>query len=336
MRTVRHAKIIGTGKYVPSNIISSFDLDLKLDKPTGWVAQKSGVIERRFATTETASFMGAEAAKQALEQAKISIDDVDCIIAANALKEQGIPANCIFILDKLNPTRHDITALDIDSTCLSFISAMNIASSMIELKIYRKILIVSSEMPSLGLDWADMETCTIFGDGAAAVVLSVSESSEKEDSHVIACDFRTHTEGKELCQVLGLGTGQGRPFSDLTKIEDDHNFKMQGKKVFKLASEKLPSFLDCFLDKAECHKEDIHIVIPHQASGLGLLLVQQRLGFADNKFMNIIATHGNQVAASIPTALHEALRQNKIKRGDKVLLLGTGAGFAMGLLLFKY
>lgn len=321
-------KITGLGHYLPENKILSTELDQQLGLEKGCVQKKSGLISRHFANqNETTSYMGAQAALRAIEHAGVTLQDIDVIISANGASEQGIPCTAALIQRQLQLERSGIPCFDINSTCLSFLSALDTISYAIDAGRYQRALIVSSELPSRGLNWHDMETCTIFGDGAAACVLEKSTHS----SRIIASHMITHSVGSELCRIEAGGTRfpPSQPHDRELGL-----FHMDGKKVFKLASQLLDQSKEALLAKAAVTIEDIHWVVPHQASQLAMHHIKKRLAIPSEKFIDIYATHGNQMAASLPTALSHHVHANKIQRGQLLYLMGTGAGIsAAGMIL---
>ena len=328
--------IAGTGIYLPEKIITSEALDQKLGKESGWVRNKSGLIKRHFASDhETTSFMAMKAAIQAVENSGIKMSDIDCIISASGGMEQAIPSTSSIISRTLGLEKSGITTFDVNSTCLSFLSALDIASCMIKAGRFNHVLIVSSEIPSLSMNWRDMESCIIFGDGsAAAVVTNISEKS-KNNIQVLSSHFATYSDGIEHCQIRSGGTKlhPNKGGNDYAKYAF---FEMNGKATYKFTAELLPKFLKNLFDKAGLKISDIDLFIPHQASKLAIRHLQDRIKIPEEKLINIFPENGNQVAASIPSALHHAFTNNKIKNGDRILLLGTSAGISVGGMLLQY
>jgi 3-oxoacyl-[acyl-carrier-protein] synthase-3 len=324
-------KITGMGRYLPRNKVLSTELDSKLNLPVGSVQKKSGLISRHFASTdETTSYMGAQAALMAAQQAQIKLTGVDAIISACGVGEQAIPCTSALIQKQLGLEKSGIACFDVNSTCLSFVSALDIASYLIEGGRFKRVLIVSSEIASVGLNWQDMETCTIFGDGAAACVLEKSTG----DSRILSSHHETHSIGSTYCQLEAGGTRL--PAKEPLKKMEQSLFYMEGKKVFKLASKLLDSLLKNLLHKANLGMDAIDWFIPHQASMLAMHHVQKRLNIPIEKYVSIYPCHGNQIAASIPTALSTLIDTKQLQRGQLVLLLGTGAGLAAGGMILEY
>jgi 3-oxoacyl-[acyl-carrier-protein] synthase III len=329
----RKVKIKGTGKYLPEKIVYAEDLDKKLGLSPGWTASKSGVLSRRYAGNETTSQMGALATTEALKDAKLSIKDIDCIIAASGVSQQAIPCTASLIQKELGKESFGIPCFDVNATCLSFVTALDLISGMIELGKYNNVLIVSSEITSIALDWDDPKSCTLFGDGAAAVI--VGKTPDGETSQILASDMQTYGEGSSFAEIKAGGS-RIHPETYTQGGEKDFLFHMDGLQIYKLASKCLPKMIENVSKESGLNISDLDLVIPHQASLLAMKLTQKNLNIKDGKFMYIIEDHGNIVAASIPMALHEAIKRNIIKRGSKVMLLGTSAGLSVGGLIFEY
>ncbi|MEM7616965.1 MAG: beta-ketoacyl-ACP synthase III [Pseudomonadota bacterium] len=330
----RNICITGTGKYLPDRILTSLEIDSRLGKEKGWTEDKSGVRERRFANDdETTSFMAAKAAEQALENAGLALAELDCIVGSCGVMEQPIPCTASLVQKQLGLQDTGITAFDINSTCLSFLSALDTISYMVSAKRFKNVLVFSSDIPSLGLNWDDTDSCTIFGDGAAAVIISTA--SEKNYTQIHASRMETYSKGSEFCQLQAGGT-RLHPSRFKGNLNDYALFEMNGKAAYKLAANITDELCEKLLSDTKLTMGDIDLVIPHQASKLSMHHLIKRLHIPEEKLVNIYHNHGNQVAASMPTALHEAVITNRIKQGDKVLLIGTGAGISVGGMIMEY
>lgn len=329
----RRVKILGTGKYLPKTVITAEALNQRIGSPPGWIEKHSGVITRHFVQDETASFMGAEAARQALENANLGLEDIDCLVCTSGTMEQLIPSTASLIHRQLGGRMGGTPAFDINSTCLSFLTGLDTISYLVDASRYDRVLLVATEVASAGIDWSDKESCSIFGDGAAAVI--IGKSSDNEPAKIIASRMETYSDGASLTEYRGGGTRQPGP-TYTRAVAKDFSFQMDGKGVFRMASKLMPDFFSQLLDLGQTSLEDIKLVIPHQASLMSMRLVRKKLEIPQEKFMVIAENHGNTIAASLPMGLHEAIRQNRIQRGDRVMLLGTSAGFSMGGLVFDY
>lgn len=328
----RAIRLLGTGAVVPAEELTSEQLDRRLGLAPGTVLKKTGV-RRRFVETRSAAALGAEAARAALAAAGLGLSDVDCLIAASGTPDQAMPGNGALMHRALGLSDLGIPAFDIGASCLSFLVALDTASCLIEAGRYRRILIVSSDIASCGLDWTKLEASGIFGDGAAAAV--VGPAGPGEDSALLASSFATYSEGAHTCEIPGGGSRHhpGRidgPYLPLTL------FRMDGKAVFRLAAERLPGFLDALLGQAGVTLTDIPVVVPHQASLHALEYLRRRFKLRRDQVIDLFAERGNQVGASLPTALHEAVASGRLRRGDTALLIGTGAGVQLGGMVIRY
>lgn len=326
----RHIKIIGIGSYLPNRTIHSDEVDKMISATNGWSEKRSGVKQRYFIDNETSSYMGANAASKAVEQAGLTFTDIDCIISASGTVEQAIPCNASLIQKQLGLEQSGIPCFDVNSTCLSFVTALDMISYPIDAGKYKNVLLISSEISSVGLDWSQKESSILFGDGAVAVVLTKSTQSR-----IIASHMETYSEGAHLSEIRGGGTKiHPRHYDESTA--GDFLFDMNGRGIFKLSYKYLPAFLERLFQNTNLSISDINLVIPHQASASAMKIIRKKLKVPEERFMSIIENYGNMIAASIPMALYEAVKQDKIKRGDYILLLGTSAGLSIGGIILEY
>lgn len=331
-------KIKGSGRYLPEKVVSSLSLDERLGHPGGTFEKASGVKSRHYASDEeTSSYMGARAAQAALEDAKLKAKDIDLILGANGTPEQAIPCTAALIQKAMGLEDSGIPCFDINSTCLSFVTAMQVADSFISQGLYKNILVVSSEVASVGLNYKHLEAASLFGDGAAAFVVGRNDSESQSKSSVLGFHMETYSSGWDTCQIAGGGSGL-HPRKLGWKLESDDTrflFNMDGPKVFRLASKFLPRFMERLEEKSGVKLQDAQVVIPHQASDSAMELVRRKLDILPERMMKIIGEHGNMIAASIPLALHYALTQRRLQAGDTAFLIGTSAGFSMGGLVLR-
>lgn len=323
-------KITGLGRYLPQRKVYSKDLDIQLGLPVGSVESKSGLTVRYFANKEeTTSYMAAQAALIAIKNAGITLPDIDLIVSACGANEQLIPCTAALVQKQLGLEYSGIACFDINSTCLSFLTALDTVSYLIAGTRYQRVLIVSSDIPSLGLNWQDMETCTIFGDGAAACIVEKSN----ESSRILASHMETYSVGSDYCRIEAGGTRvpPAQPFDSRLGL-----FNMDGKKVFKLASQLVLNTNEQLLKKAQITMNDIDWVVPHQASLLAMHHLRKRLAIPAEKLVDVFSTHGNQMAASMPSAFVHHVQAQKIKKGQLIYFLGTGAGISAAGMILEY
>lgn len=324
-------QIVATGTAVPKMRISSADIDRKMGFLPGHTEKVTGMVSRYYATTETASDMARQAIDEALASCPLSINDIDCLIAASGTMEQAIPYNAAMIHASLKFSK-PIPTFDVNMTCLSALMAIDLAGTLINQQQYKTILIVSSEIASVGLDWKNIETGGIFGDGAAAVIVA---ETEQPAQGILCSHFETYSEGIDYCTIKGGGS-RYHP----SRVQGDYasygRFEMSGKEVYKLAARKMGDFIHRLLDKAAMKLNDIDWFVPHQASSQALAHLQKSLKIDSDKIVTIIQTRGNQIAASIPSALNYLCDELGAKRGDRIMLIGTSAGMSIGGMIVEY
>ncbi len=329
----RRIRILGTGLAVPERTVTDQEIERDLALPVGWVRKTGGVETRHWVTTETAAHLGARAARMALERAEVAATDLDLIISAGGTEMQPIPCTAVFVQRELGLGESGIPAFDVDATCLSFLMALDIASQFIDAGRYRRILVVSPDIASVGLNRNHKESYTILGDGAGAVVLGPSEETS---SAILTARFNTWSSQAELCQIKGGGT-RLYPTRYTPETHDDFLFEMDGMGSFRFVSQVIERFMDDLLRPVGRTIADIDYLVPHQASRLALeLIVKKRLRIPSEKMIDVLAKYGNTIAASIPMALHEAILDGRIRRGHTLLLTGSSAGLSLGGVLLVY
>jgi 3-oxoacyl-[acyl-carrier-protein] synthase-3 len=324
-------KIAGIGRYLPEQVISNQEVERKCGLPAGWVKSRTGVLERRWVTTETNAQMAARAATEAIQQAGIAPDDLDFIINASGTQQQSIPDGAAWLQRELGLGHSGIPAFTVHATCLSFLAGLDMAGSLITSGRYQTILIASAEIPSAGINFNEPESAALMGDAAAAVVLTATPVNES--SMILARHFETYSIGAEYAQVRGGGT-RYHPNHPDTRPEDNL-FQMNGPQLLKLSAKLIPAFLERLQTDLSTGLGSIDWVVPHQASSLGLRLLT-RYGWPQDRILVTLDRMGNSVAASIPVTFYEGIRQGQIKRGDTLLLIGSGAGLSLGGIILTY
>lgn len=321
-----NVKLAGLGCYLPERIVTSAELERAYGLEPGWVERATGVRERRRATHETTVSMGAAAGQKALAAAGMAPADVDLIISAASGPQQAIPCTAAYLQRAIGAPDGASACLDLNATCLSFLFALQTAAHLVAAGSYRAALIVSSELASPTLNPREPESAVLFGDAAAAAV--VVRTPPSEASAVVWEQFATHSSGADLTTIRGAGTLH-HPNDPATTAEMNL-FAMDGVRVYKKAARLVGPFLDDFLARAGWRREEVQAVVPHQASGHAIGLLSARYGFAPAQVVANLNDRGNCVAASIPLALAEAVAAGRVARGDRVLLVGTGAGLTVG------
>ncbi|MBK8085313.1 MAG: ketoacyl-ACP synthase III [Devosia sp.] len=318
--------IEGTGVALPATVRLSSELDRRLGRPEGWLFRRTGVFSRPVAVAEDQVELAVRAATAALADAGRSPDEIDVVLFAAAVPYQSIPATAPLIQRQLGMADGAAAAFDINSTCLSFLSAMDLLASLVGTGRYRRGLVVSAEIASRALPWESApETAGLFGDGAAAAVLSAGDGG----SGVVAAAMETYPSGYDACR-LGSGGTRYDFAGDREAFACNAIFEMEGEALFRLTLRTFPRFLDRLLAAAGWDRGEIDVVVPHQASPGALAHLARKSGFGTDVVIDIMRERGNQIAASLPSALHAARQAGRMLPGAKVLMLGTSAGVSLG------
>ena len=308
------SRIIGTGGYLPSKVLTNHDLEKMVDTTDQWIVERTGIRERHIAAAdETSASMGEQAARRAMTMAGIDKSDIDLIIVATSTPDQVFPATACLMQQRLDI--HGCPAFDVQAVCTGFIYALAIADKFIRSGSHRCVLVVAAEKFSRIVDWTDRATCVLFGDGAGAVVLAASDQPGVISTHL-------HADGKYkdlLCVPAGAGY-----------------VKMEGNEVFKVAVNTLGRIADETLAANHMKKSDVQWLIPHQANHRIIAATAKKLDMPMDRVVLTVDRHGNTSAASIPLALDEAVRDGRIQRGDTLLMEAFGGGFTWGSALLKY
>ncbi|MGL4768503.1 MAG: 3-oxoacyl-[acyl-carrier-protein] synthase III C-terminal domain-containing protein [Formosimonas sp.] len=326
-------KIIGSAVAMPPAAASAL-LDERLGLPKGTVFKTGGVVSRHIAPLALPqSALAAQAVLAALRDAGLGLHQMDALVAAFGVPEQAIPCNAVLVARELGLADAGVATFDVNATCLSFLVGLDALAAQIAVQRFKTVVLVSCDLASRGIDWAHLESASILGDGAAAVVLQYDDTGA---SQILATHVASFPQGWDACQIKAGGTAVNpRTYGD-DLTEQEFLFQMDGRAVFKLAAEKVPQVLAQFWQRSGLSMADVDWVVPHQASHLGLQHMRKLLNVPAEKIIDIYATHGNQVAASLPCALHAGIADQRIQRGDTVLLVGTGAGLTVGLLALKF
>jgi 3-oxoacyl-[acyl-carrier-protein] synthase-3 len=328
----RAVKLAGLGAYLPPTRVASSQVEAELGLAPGWVEQTTGVRERRRAAGETTVGMAALAARAALEHAGLGPEDVDLLVFASVGRQQAIPCTAAFVQREMGLPEGKSFCFDVDATCLSFLVALQGVAPMVESGASRAALICTSELTSRMLDPTSPETLSLFGDGAAAAVLTAA--GPDEGCGIEGFAFATFSGGAELTQCPGGGTLH-HP-NDPATTPEMNRFHMHGRAVLIQAVRVMGPFLDGFFARLGWDRADVDRVVPHQASRMGLAQCTARWGFRPEQLVLNLPERGNCVAASIPLALAEAVHAGDVRRGQRVLLLGTGAGLSLGAVALTF
>jgi 3-oxoacyl-[acyl-carrier-protein] synthase III len=324
-RAALPARIAGIGAYLPARVVSNHELEATLGLAPGWILDRTGVHERRRCTGESSAFMAAAAARDALDMAGIHAGQLTAIIGASSTPQQAIPCTAVFVQRELNAPEGVAACFDVNATCLSFLAAFDVAARLVAGGAHQHVLVFSSESAGHSLNPHEPESAVLFGDAAAAVVVS-----HAGDTHSALHSTRLQTwhSGAELSQISGGGTLHHPNAPDTTAA---HNlFAMRGPQLFRKAAPLLLPFMDALCESANWSRDQIAAVVPHQASRHGIELGWKMLGFREAQIVVNLGTRGNCIAASMPLALAEAVQAGRITRGDRVVLFGVAAGLSLG------
>ena len=332
-----HSKIAGLGYYVPSNVVTNDDLSKIMDTNDEWIQERTGIQERRHIVRgqDTTTSMGVKAAKIAIERSGVSNDDIDFIVFATISPDYYFPGPGVELQKELG--LKTIGALDVRNQCSGFVYALSVADQFIKSGMYKNILVVASEVQSLGLDMTTRGrgVSVIFGDGAGAVVLTRSD----DDSGVLSTHLHSEGEHAKELSVLAPGMG-GRWVTDIlaeNNPDDESYFPyMNGQYVFKHAVVRFSEVIMEGLQANNLQVSDVDLLIPHQANLRISQFIQKKFGLNDDQVFNNIQKYGNTTAASIPIALTEAWEQGKINKGDTIVLAAFGSGFTWASAIIKW
>lgn len=321
--------IIGTGKYVPEKVLSNYDLEQMVDTSDEWIVTRTGIRERRIADpSQASSDLAYEAAKIAISNAGITAEDIDLIIVATITPDHFFPSTACVLQEKLGAKR--AAAFDLSAACSGFIYGLANASNFIAMGTYKYALVIGAECLSKITDYTDRNTCILFGDGAGAVVLGEVPEGRGFQSFVLGADGS----GGSLLQLAGGGS---RCPSTRDSVEKKQHFMfMAGREVFKFAVRIMGSAAEEALQKAGLKKEDIDLLVPHQANIRIVESALERLDLPEDKCMINLHKYGNVSAASIPIALAEAYEEGKMNEGDCVVLVGFGGGLTWGATVVRW
>ncbi len=324
-----YAHVTGWGMSVPHKVMTNDDLSKIVDTNDKWIREHSGIHERHIASEgETSASLGAAAAFNALGMAGILPTDLDLIICSTSTPEHIFPATACLIQDKLGAS--NAGAFDLSAACTGFIFALNMAAQSIRTGSAKSILVIGTETLSRFVDWTDRNTCILFGDGAGAFVVQANE----KPGGIMGAVMHSDGSGGEFLSIPAGGSAQ--PASEVTVNAGLHFIHMNGREVFRFATRVMVQATLEAAKKSHWETEEISLIIPHQANLRIIDAAARGLKFPLEKFMINLEKYGNTSTASIPIATVEAFNQKKLKAGDKVILVGFGAGLTWGSLALEW
>lgn len=324
-----HAHVVGWGKYVPQRVLTNDDLSRMVDTSDEWIRTRTGIRERHIAKDgETTSSMAVQAARQALEVARLNPTQLDLIIIATATPDYIFPATACLVQDILGATR--AAAFDLSAGCSGFIYGLNVAAHLLSSRAYQTALVVGAETLSRITDWSDRASCVLFGDGAGAVILQAGMN----EGGVLATTLGSDGSGGDVLRLPAGGSFA--PASHQTVDAGLHFIQMKGREVFRFAISEIPAATSEVLEKAGLSLDDLDLLIPHQANQRIIEAATRFLGLPPEAVYSNLEWYGNTSAASIPIALSEAVEKGRIQTGDLVVCVGFGAGLTWGAAAIRW
>lgn len=320
--------ITGIGISLPERVLTNKDLEKMVETNDEWIVTRTGIRERRIASSEVAaSDLSSKAAAKALEMANVSSMDVDLIIECTVTPDMMYPSTAAIVQKNIGATR--AAAFDLSAGCTGFIYGVTVASQFIKGGFYKNILVIGCDILSRVTDYKDRNTCVLFGDGAGAVLISRTEKEGIVGEYIMA-------DGKG-CDYLYLPAGGSRlPATSNTVKDGQHYTHMNGPEVFKFAVKAMPKAVKKVLEKTGYDVLDIDYLIPHQANIRIIESAAKRLGIPMEKVGVSIDKYGNMSSGSIPVTLFDEYKNNNIKKGDVLVIVGFGAGLTYGAILIKW
>ncbi|SFP20419.1 beta-ketoacyl-ACP synthase III [Tranquillimonas alkanivorans] len=321
----RRAVVRGVGHYLPDRVVPNSEFEKTLETSDEWIRSRSGIERRHFAAEgQTTSDLATRAAKAALADAGLEVDDIDTVIVATSTPDLTFPSVGTMVQAALGMT-HGF-AFDVQAVCAGFVYAMTNANALIVSGQSKRVLVIGAETFSKIMDWSDRSTCVLFGDGAGAVILEAHEGAgTNEDRGILSTDLNSDGRHREILYVDGGVSTQTTGF-----------LRMQGKEVFRHAVEKLAQTAHRALDRAGLSAQDVDWIVPHQANLRIIKATAQKMGLSMDKVVVTVQDHGNTSAASIPLALSVGKARGQIKEGDVVVTEAIGGGLAWGSVVLRW
>ncbi|MCG6926500.1 MAG: ketoacyl-ACP synthase III [Acidobacteria bacterium] len=325
----RRACITAVGTHVPEKVLTNADLEKIVDTSDEWIRTRTGIERRHVVEPGTpTSEIAVAAAREALRRRGIGAGDLDLIIVATVTPDMIFPATACLVQDKLGATR--AWGFDLSAACSGFLYALTTGAQFVQSGTHRRVLVIGADVMTAILDYEDRSTCVLFGDGAGAVLL---EPGEGENGIL---DFSHEVDGSGACYLNMPGGGSLHPATRETVDARMHYIKQQGQHVFKYAVRKFAESAEKLLLRNDFTGTDVDLFVAHQANIRIIEAAQHRMGLPDVKVVKNIHEYGNTTAGTIPLALGTALDENRLSRGDLVLLTAVGAGFTVGSVLVRW
>ena len=324
------AKITGVACYVPPRVLSNADLEKMVETNDAWIRERTGIRERHIVDKGVAaSHLAVEAAKKLLAQRSVSPEEIDLIVVASVTPDMMFPATACLVQDRLGAKR--AWGFDLSAACSGFVYALTVGAQFVSAGTHKKVLVIGSDVMSSIINYQDRATCVLFGDGAGAVLVEPAES----DSEGVL-DFHNDVDGSGGSFLYMPGGGSLNPPTHETVDKKMHYVHQGGQQVFKYAVRRMAEVGCQLLERNGFSSRDLTLVVPHQANLRIIRATQERLGLDDSKVMVNIDRYGNTTAATIPLGLRDAVEQDRLRKGDLVLLIAVGAGYTTGGMLLRW
>jgi 3-oxoacyl-[acyl-carrier-protein] synthase-3 len=323
------AKITGVAGYVPPKVMTNADLEKIVATNDEWIRTRTGIRERHVAENGTASsHMATEAAKAVLAQTRTDPGEIELIVLASVTPDMFFPATACIVQERIGAKK--AWGFDLSAACSGFAYALTVGAQFVGAGTHKKVLVIGSDTMTSVLDYKDRSTCVLFGDGAGAVLVEAAGSNEG------IIDFEHDVDGSGGAFLYMPGGGSLYPASQETVEKRMHYVHQEGSQVFKYAVRRMSDMAAHLLEKNGFTKDDLKLLVPHQANLRIIRATQERLGVDDSKVLVNIDRFGNTTAGTIPLALRDAVEQGRLRKGDLVLIVTVGAGYTTGAVLLRW
>jgi len=324
------AKITGVAGYVPPRVVTNHDLESIVDTTDEWIRARTGIRERHYVGPGVASsHLGTEAAKKLLATTGTHPEEIELIVVATVTPDMFFPSTACLIEDHLGAK--NAWGFDLSGACSGFTYALTVGAQFVGAGSHKKVLVIGSDVMTSIIDFKDRATCVLFGDGAGAVLI---EPATSEAEGII--DFAHDVDGSGGCNLYMPAGGSLHPASQETVEKRMHYVHQEGQSVFKYAVRRMSELASHILERNGLTGRDLALVVPHQANLRIIRAMQERIGVDDSKVMVNIDRFGNTTAGTIPLGLSDALEQNRLRKGDLLLMISVGAGYTTGAVLMRW
>jgi 3-oxoacyl-[acyl-carrier-protein] synthase-3 len=326
-------KIAGTGSYVPERVLTNADLEKLVETTDEWIMSRTGIKERRIAAEgEATSDLATKAALRAMEAAGVTAEEIDLIIVGTISPDTFFPSTACHVQRNLGAVK--AVAFDVSAACAGFLYAMQIARQFINGGTRKTALIIGADKLSGMVNWQDRNTCVLFGDGAGAAILTAKDPGDGDPSGVLSSVMAS--DGR-LTDILSVpGGGSAIPITPDNADQRLNTIHMQGREVFKAAVKYTLEACEQVIERAGLKAEDIALIIPHQSNVRIVDAIRERLGLPPERAFLNLHKYGNTSGAAVAIALDEAVRSGVVKKGDNILLVAFGAGFAWSASVIRW